>query len=321
MATRPRAQKTPCTRRIVPFGITIPVDLDSLRIFTKVAEQKSFTRAGEQLKLPKSRVSARISALETELGTRLFQRSTRVVELSEDGRRLLPRAEQLLAEADQIETLFQVSRGLRGTVRVDLPVNLACDVVIPRLPEWFATYPNVELLFSTTDRRVDVLREGFDCVVRVGALVDSTLLARKIGTLELANAASPDYLERHGVPRSPDDLERHLVVHYSLRFGSDAPSFEWQADGVVHEHPMNSVLTVNNADAYRTACLAGLGIIQAPRIGLDSAFANGQLVEILPSFRAAPMPVSIVHAYGRGVPRRVRAAMTWLAKVLAPRCS
>ncbi len=297
------------------------MDLELLRVFVKVAEQRSFTRAAEQLEMPKSRVSTHVAALEAALGTRLFQRSTRVVELSTDGAELLPRAERLLAEADELGAMFHAPRALRGTVRVDLPINLARDFVIPRLPELFATYPQLEVLLSSTDRRVDLLREGFDCVVRVGALADSGLVARRIGALALTNCVSPGYAKKHGLPHTLEDLERHYAVHYSLRFGADAASFEWQDGDRVRERPMKSLLTVNNADAYRAACVAGLGLIQAPRIGVESALATGLLLEVLPTYQAAPMPVSIVHPYRRGAPQRVRAVMAWLAEMLGPRCA
>lgn len=297
------------------------MDLELLRVFVKVAEQRSFTRAAEQLEMPKSRVSTQVAALEAALGTRLFQRSTRVVELSTDGAELLPRAERLLAEADELGAMFHAPRTLRGTVRVDLPINLARDFVIPRLPELFATYPQLEVLLSTTDRRVDLLREGFDCVVRVGALADSTLVARRIGVLELVNCVSAGYAKKHGVPRTLEQLDEHHAVHYSLRFGADTASFEWHDGAKTHERPMKSLLTVNNADAYRAACLAGLGLIQAPRIGVDAALATGLLLEVLPDYQATPMPVSLVHPYRRGAPQRVRAVMAWLAEMLGPRCA
>lgn len=295
------------------------MDLERLRIFVKVAELQSFTRAGEQLKMPKSRVSMRVSELEADLGSRLLQRSTRVVRLTPDGEQFLPRARRLLSEAEDLGAMFHAPSTLRGTVRVDLPINFARDVIIPRLPEFFAVHPQVEILLSTTDRRVDVVREGFDCVLSVGTLADSGLVSRRLGMLPLVNCASASYVQRYGVPRSLDELDRHLVVHYSLRLGNDAPSFEWVDGELVRETPMRSLLTVNNADAYRTACLAGLGIIQAPRAGLEAALATGALVEVLPEHRAAPMPVSLVHPHARNVPRRVRAVMGWLAQALAPR--
>ncbi len=295
------------------------MDLDALRVFLKVAELSSFTAAGDQLKMPKSRVSTRVAELEAHLGSRLFQRSTRVVRLTADGEQLLPRARRLVADAEDLEAMFQAPSTLRGVVRVDLPINIARDMVIPKLPELLALHPQLEIVLSTTDRRVDVVREGFDCVLSVGSLSDSGLVTRRLGFLTLANCVSAAYAAQHGTPKSIDDLDRHLVVHYSMRLGNDAPSFEWAVGETVRERPMKSVVTVNNADAYRAACVAGLGIIQAPRIGLDASIASGVLLEVLPQHTAAPMPVSMVHPHGRSVPRRVRAVMAWIAQQVTPR--
>ncbi|KYF74566.1 LysR family transcriptional regulator [Sorangium cellulosum] len=294
------------------------IDLESLKIFVKVAELGSFTRAGEHLGMPKARVSLRLKALEAELGTRLLQRSTRVVRLTPDGEELLPRARRLALEADDLGAMFQAARALRGRVRIDLPVNFARDVIIPRLPELLARHPALEVLLSTTDRRVEPLREGFDCVLRIGAPGDPGLVGRRLGALRMINCASPSYLREHGTPRRLEDLDRHLVVHYSLTLGADAPSFEHPHEGGYRERPMRSVVTVNNADAYRAACLAGLGIIQAPRAGVLASITAGALVEVLPALTCAPMPVSLLHTHGRSVPRRVRAVMSWLAEVLSP---
>lgn len=294
------------------------MDLDALRVFVKVAELASFTRAGEQLGVSRSRTSLRVRALEDDLGCTLFQRSTRVVRLTADGEALLARARRLLDECDEIEAMFHPPSGLRGLVRVDLPVNFAREVVIPRLPELLAAHPRLEVFVSTTDRRVDVLREGFDCVLRVGALDDSSLVARRLGMLPMVNCASPAYLRRHGVPLSLDDLDAHLVVHYATGRAGETPTFEHVDDGRTRERPMRSAVTVNSADAYRAACLAGLGIIQAPRTGMLGALAAGDLVEVLARHVCAPMPVSIVHAHGARVPRRVRAVMNWLAQSMSP---
>ncbi len=295
------------------------MDLDALRIFVKVAELSSFTAAGGQLKMPKSRVSMRVSELEASLGSRLLQRSTRVVRLTPDGEQLLPHARRLLADAEDLAVMFQAPSGLRGTVRVDLPITIARDFVIPRLPELYALHPQLEVVLSTTDRRVDVVREGFDCVLSVGSLADSGLVTRRLGVLTLVNCVSAGYATRHGTPRTLDELDRHLVVHYSVRLGNEAPSFEWVEGGAVHERRMKSVVTVNNTDAYRAACLAGLGLIQAPRIGVDASLRSGLLVEVLPRHLAAPMPVSLVHPYGRSAPKRVRAVMAWIAQQVTPR--
>ncbi|MFM2417489.1 MAG: hypothetical protein RL385_2212 [Pseudomonadota bacterium] len=294
------------------------MDLDSLRAFVRVAELGSFTRAAEQLGLAKSRVSSRVDALETALGTKLLLRTTRAVSLTPDGALLLGRARGLVRDADELAGLFSAPRALRGTVRVDLPIHLARALVIPRLPELFAAHPELSLVLSTTDRRVDVVREGFDCVLRVGTLGDSRLVSRRLGALPMVACASPAYLLKYGTPRTPADLVQHRVVHYAARLDGGAPSFDYREGRRSVSVPMQSSLTVNAADAYTAACLAGLGIIQSPRVGLASHLATGSLVEVLPDYRASAMPVSLLHAHGRSVPKRVRAVMDFLARVLAP---
>jgi DNA-binding transcriptional LysR family regulator len=292
------------------------MDLDALRIFVRVAELASFTRAAEQLGMPKARVSLRVQALEAELGIRLLHRTTRTVRTTPDGDQFLARARRLVVDAEELAAMFQAPRTLRGLVRIDLPVNLSREVVIPRLPELLALHPQLELQLSTTDRRVELIREGFDCVVRVGTLPDSELVVRRLGVLAIANCVSPSYVHRYGAPRGLDELDRHLLVHYSLTLGGDPPVFEYRDGDRDRAQPMRAIVTVNHTDAYRAACLAGLGIIQVPRFGVRDQLANGSLVEVLPEWPCAPMPVSLVHGHGRTVPKRVRAVMTWLAQVV-----
>lgn len=294
------------------------LDLDSVRIFLRVAELASFTHAADQLRIPKSKASLEVRALEEQLGVRLFQRTTRMVRLTADGEKFLVRARRLAADAEDLESMFSAPSMLKGPVRIDLPVAIARNVVFPRLPELLTLHPRLELLVSTTDRRVEVAREGFDCVLRVGAMPDSGLVGKRLGVLPMANYVSPGYLHQRGVPRAIDDLDDHFVVHYSQTLGADEPSFEWVDGAEVRERPMRALLTVNSTDAYEGACIAGLGIIQAPKWGPNAALESGLLLEVLPDFRCASMPVTLVHAHGRNVPRRVRAVMGWLAGLLEP---
>jgi DNA-binding transcriptional LysR family regulator len=293
------------------------VELTEIRMFLKVAELGSFTRAAQHLGVSKARVSLGVSALEEEVGSRLFQRTTRAVRLTPDGEQFFARARRLVLDADALSSLFQSPRTLRGNVRVDLPIALARTLIIPRLPEFLAAHPQLTLMLSTTDRRVDVVREGFDCVLRIGTLSDSGLLARKLGNLAMVNCASPAYLHEHGTPHTLEDLRGHLIVHYSLTF-ADEPSFEYPDGAGYRQWPMRSVVSVNGSDSYLTACLAGLGIIQAPRSGMLASLVSGALVEVLPQYRCAPMPVSLVHAHTRQVPARVRAVMSWIASLMTP---
>jgi DNA-binding transcriptional LysR family regulator len=295
------------------------MDFEALRIFVTVADLASFTRAAERLGVAKARVSTAVQQLEAGVGTRLLQRTTRTVRLTSDGEQFLDRARALLADAERLHGLFRAAGGaLRGRLRVDLPTILARDVVVPRLPEFLAAHPQLELALSTTDRLVDVVQEGFDCVLRVGGLADSTLVARSLGALPMINAASPAYLARHGTPRTLAELDLHRVVHYSAALTERGAGWEYREGGAVRLRPMRSALVVNGTDAYQAACLAGLGLIQAPAPSLRPLIASGRLVEVLPEHTAAPLPVSLLYPDRRQLAPRVQALMGWLTQVLAP---
>lgn len=293
------------------------MDLQELRVFARVAELGSFSRAADQLGLAKGRVSAAVQQLELEVGARLLHRTTRQVRLTEDGELFLERCSELLADAEQLHAMFQPApAGLRGRVRVDLPASFARDVVIPRLPEFLAEHPLLEIGISTTDQRVDVVREGFDCVLRVGTLVDSELVARPLGVLRMANVASPAYLRAHGTPRTLEDLARHRVVHYAGHLGVRGAGWDYEEGGAARHLPMKASVVVNSTDAYQAACLAGLGLIQAPARGTRALVAAGRLVEVLPDLLPAPMPVSLLYPHRRQVPPRVQAVLQWIEQVV-----
>lgn len=295
------------------------LDLTALRVFLQVAELAHFSRAADELGLPKGRVSQIVRELEARLGTRLFQRTTRRVSLTPDGELLAERARALLADAGEIEALFQQDQQLGGRLRVDLPVRLALDVVLPALPGFLAAHPALQVELSCTDRRVDLVEEGFDCVLRVGAVHDAMLVARPVGELRMLNLASPAYLAAHGTPRHPDELltQGHMLVHYSQTWADRRPRFDWvDADGRAHSLALPARISVNHTDAYETAALAGMGLIQAPCVGMRAALAQGRLVRVLPGFEPAPLPVRLVMSQRRHTPRRVRLFMDWLTALL-----
>jgi DNA-binding transcriptional LysR family regulator len=295
------------------------LDLTALRVFLQVAELAHFSRAADELGLPKGRVSQIVRELEARLGTRLFQRTTRRVSLTSDGELLADRARALLADAGEIEALFQQDQQLAGRLRVDLPVRLALDVVLPALPGFLAAHPALQVELSCTDRRVDLVEEGFDCVLRVGTVHDAMLVARPVGALRMLNLASPAYLAAHGTPRHPDDLltQGHMLVHYSQTWADRRPRFDWvDAEGRAHGLALPARISVNHTDAYETAALAGMGLIQAPCVGMRAALADGRLVRVLPGFEPAPLPVRLVMSQRRHTPRRVRLFMDWLTALL-----
>jgi DNA-binding transcriptional LysR family regulator len=291
--------------------------LELLRTFVRVSEMSSFTLAGESLGLPRSTVSEHVQALETLVGARLLQRTTRRVQVTQDGLVLYERSKDLLSNMDEIEGLFrQDAASLTGRIRFDMPHFLARQMVLPRLPEFMALHPNLELEISTSDRRVDLQREGFDCVVRVGVQPDQSVVARHVCDFAMVNCASPAYLQRYGVPESLEDLAQHRMVHYVGVLGSRSDGFLYELEGKEQRLPMAGSVTVNSTDAYEGACLGGFGLIQAPLNGMQKHLLSGEMVAVLPQFNAPSMTVSLLYARQRHLPMRVRAFMDWLANTI-----
>jgi len=297
--------------------------LDAMRIYVQVAELASFTQAADSLNLAKANVSAAVKQLEAELGTRLLHRTTRSVQMTQDGLLFYERSKDLLSDMNELHSLFQQDdMHLQGRLRVDLPVGIAKNILLPKLPEFLQQYPHLEIELSSTDRRVDVVREGFDCVMRIGPLDDNHLIARPLGMLRQINLASPAYLKLVGTPMHLKDLEQHFLIHYSNNLGNSVQQrqlgFEYLDQGKLHTIPMRGKLTVNNSDAYQAACLAGFGLIQAPEIGVQHLIQDGKLVEILRDYQVPTLPVSLLYADRRHIAKRTQKFMEWTKQSLAP---
>ena len=293
--------------------------LDRMQIFARVAELASFTQAAQVLGIPKANASLAVQQLEAQLGTRLLHRTTRRVQLTQDGQAYYERCKDLLDDVEELQTLFAHPEGaaLRGRVRIDMSTGIARQLVLPRLPELLQRHPLLEVELSSTDRRVDLVREGFDCVIRVGPVNEPGLVARPLGNVRVATCASPGYLARKGTPRSLDDLAQHELVHYVSTLGSRSAGFETDdGNGGARFHVMAGRVTVNSAEAYLGACAAGLGLIQAPLLGVRELIDRGLLVEVLPDHPAPPMPVTLLYAHRRHLSQRVRVVMDWLAAVV-----
>lgn len=291
--------------------------LELLRTFVRVTELSSFTQAGESLGLPRSTVSEHVQALEELLGARLLQRTTRKVQATQDGRVLYERSKDLLSHMEELEGLFRQDEAqLAGRIRVDMPNVMARELILPRLPEFMDLHPLIELEISSTDRQVDLLAEGFDCVLRVGAQPDQSVVARLLCSMPMINCASAAYLKRHGVPRTLADLAHHQLVHYVRPLGSRSPGFEYAQGNKVQRIPMAGRVTVNSTDAYRAACIGGFGLTQVPALGIHDQLASGELVAVLPDYPAPALDVSLLYAGQRHLPLRVRVFMDWLAATL-----
>jgi DNA-binding transcriptional LysR family regulator len=291
-----------------------------MRVFVRVAETASFTRAAEQLRLPKPTVTIAVQQLEARLRVRLLNRTTRKVALTEEGATYRARCARILADIEESDALFARRGGrLHGTVRLDVPERLTALYLMPALPEFVRDHPDLELIVSATDRFTDLVQNGIDCVVRVGAPGRSSMTVRNLGRVEQANVASRAYVERTGLPRTLADLKAHLTVGFHSGDGAHDYDFEHVEGGVTRHVPMRGHVAVSSSSAYLAACVAGLGIIQAPRHALEPELRSGELVEFLPDYRPAPLPISILHAQGRRLAPRVRAVVDWLTATLGPR--
>ncbi|MDC6167348.1 LysR family transcriptional regulator [Paucibacter sp. XJ19-41] len=296
--------------------------LDQYRVFVQVAEMGSFIKAAHALDLPRATVSAAVQQLEEKVGARLLNRTTRQVHLTTDGTQLLERLRPLLAEAEEVEQLFQSSqRQVGGLLRIDVPSRIARRLIAPALPGLLRRYPRLQLMLGSTDRAIDLVQEGVDCAVRVGALHDSSLVARPLGRVALVNCASAAYLREHGQPQTPEDLMTggHWAVGYaSPTSGRELP---WEvldaAQGLQLLAPPSRVI-VNNAESYIAACRAGMGLIQIPRFDVPQLLDRGELVELLPAHRAPAMPVSLLYPHRRQRSRRLLAFVEWFSALMAP---
>lgn len=291
--------------------------IELCRIFMQVVDSASFTRAAASLGLPRSTVSAAISELERRVGARLLHRTTRRVAATADGAAFYALGAQLVAAMEEAENLFRDNRAQQaGIVRVDVPGRIGRLVIAPALPDFLDSHPLIDIELGVTDRTVNLVEERVDCVLRVGPLPDSSLIARHIGDLPLINVASPAYLQRHGTPHTPDDLAGHMAVRYASPAHGGVEQWEWIADGKLLRRPLQARVTVNNAEAYIACCLAGLGLIQIPAYDVRQHLAAGELVAVMPRHRAPPLPITLLYPHRQHLATRVRLFADWLDALL-----
>ncbi|HRF84129.1 MAG: LysR family transcriptional regulator [Proteobacteria bacterium] len=291
--------------------------IDLFRVFTRVVDAGSFTRAADSLGLPRSSVSAAVAELEGRVGARLLHRTTRKVAPTHDGAAFYERCLRVIADVEETERLFrQGDAKPSGKLRVDVPGRIGRLVVAPALPAFLDEFPGIDLILGATDRAVDLVEESVDCVLRVGPLTDSGLIARTVGTLPLINVASPGYLARHGLPAGPDDLANHWAVNYASPASGRVEAWEWMEGGNLHTLPMRARVTVNSAEACIACCLAGLGLVQIPAYDVRRHLEAGELVEVMPDHRAEPLPMTLLYPHRRHLSHRVRVFADWLERLL-----
>lgn len=294
--------------------------IERFRIFARVVDCASFTRAADQLGLPRSTVSAAVAELEQRLGTRLLQRSTRRVSTTADGDAFHARCVRLIAEVEDAEALFREDGALpSGILKFDVPSRIGRRVIAPALPDFFARYPGIELDLGMGDRAVSLVEDGCDGVLRVGQLGDSSLVARALGMLDFINVAAPGYLATHGTPQAPADLEAHRAVNYASPSSGRVEPWEWQDGAVLRTLPMRGWVRVNTAEASIACCLSGLGLLQIPRYDVQDHLDAGQLIEVMPEHRAQALPVTLLHPHRQHRARRLQVFLDWLVPLLHQR--
>ena len=291
--------------------------IDLFRVFARVVELASFTRAADSLAMPRSSVSAAIAELEGRVGARLLHRTTRKVSPTQDGVAFYERVLRVIADVEETEGLFR-QKGTKpsGKLRIDVPGRIGRLIIAPALPAFLDAYPDIDIDLGATDRAVDLVEERIDCVLRVGPRVDSGLIAAPVGELLLINVASPSYLARCGEPESPDDLDHHWAVNYASPSTGRIEPWEWLEGGVMRTRPMRGRVTVNNAEAYIACCLAGLGLIQIPAYDVRDHLDAGELIEVMPGYRAEPLPMTLLYPHRRHLSRRVQVFADWLIDLL-----
>jgi DNA-binding transcriptional LysR family regulator len=291
----------------------------AMQAFVQVVEMGSFTKAAESLQLNKTSVTQLVQQLEARLRVRLLNRTTRKVNVTADGAIYYERAVRLLADLDDAETsLSHASVSPRGRLRVDVPSPLACTVLVPALPDFHAQYPDIQIDLGASDRMVDLIGEGVDCVVRGGELTDLSLMARRVGDLRLGVYAAPSYLKSVGAPAHPQELAgpHHYIVGYSwARIGKAMP-YAMRRNGERINVQGRHVITVDDGNAYLAAGLAGLGVLWLPDYMARKHVACGELTSLFPDWRLDPMPLYVAYPPNRHVSVKLRVFIDWVADLM-----
>lgn len=294
--------------------------LDTLMLFTRIVETGSFSRAAEMLDLTRPMATKAIQDLEARVGVRLLERTTRQVRTTHDGLAYYQRCVHVLSELDDAEaSLRHVAANPRGTLRVDMSGSQAMRIVLPEIHDFRARYPHIELVVSSGDRLVDLVREGVDCVIRGGHLRDSNLIARRLAVMPQVLCASPAYLTKFGVPRHPLDLARHQMVKFFASSGGIDYPLTLIVDGVPQDFSLAGWMSVSDAENYGLCALQGCGIVQLPRFHVEDDLKAGRLVQLLPEWQSPGMTLSALYPNRQQLSPRVRVFVEWLSQLYAQR--
>ncbi|SCK60420.1 DNA-binding transcriptional regulator, LysR family [Variovorax sp. HW608] len=292
--------------------------LSSMRVFVRTVDLGSISAAAGELALSSQLAGKQIRALEESLGVKLLNRTTRRQSLTDEGRLFYERATNILAEMEAAQAQIDESRSLpRGRLRISAPITFGSRALAPRLARFMKEYPEVTVELSLTNRTVDLVDEGFDVVFRTGDLPDSGLIARRLAPHRLVLCAAPDYLKKSGVPRTPEDLQRHeclVFAHTSMRT-------QWSFNGPKGSVtiPINGRFSTDSGEALRAAAIAGLGVILQPSELLAEDIQAGRLTRLLAKYEPSPRPLHALYAPDRRMTPKLRSFLDFAAKEFGSR--
>jgi LysR family transcriptional regulator, regulator for bpeEF and oprC len=292
--------------------------LHAMKVFTRVVETNSFTHAADTLGLPRPSVTLMIQQLEQHLKVRLLNRTTRRVDVTPEGAGYYERCTRILTDIEEAEGAFgNAGRAPHGKLRVELPAALGSPVNRLRLRDFQKLYPEIDLMLRVEDGRSDLLQEGIDCAIRIGALDDSSRVARRVGSYQLVTVASPIYLQRCGTPQTIEDLENHVGINYSCNSFGRVMGMNFEVDGQAVKVRMKGSLSANTADAHLESALEGMGVVRTGRYLALPYLQSGRLTEILADYLPPPLPISTLYPHSRHLSLTVRVFVDWVAKIFS----
>ncbi len=289
----------------------------AMEVFVQVVDAGGFTRAAENMQLPKATVSTLVQGLETALAVKLLHRTTRQVSVTSDGAAYYERCLRILSDVREAEESLSNNRASpSGRLRVDISTGMANDLLIPALPDFFARYPDIRLDLGCSDRAIDLIEEGVDCAIRGGNLPDSALIARRIGVLHFVVAGTPAYFAKHGRPLHPNDLVNHRCINYFSSKTGKTMDWDFVRGDETIFIPAPACLAVNDSTVYMTAGMQGLGLVQMASYKVEPLVSTGQMELVLEDWSSEPMPINIVYPENRHLSAKVRVFVEWVADLL-----
>ncbi|MEG3768521.1 LysR family transcriptional regulator [Alteromonas sp. 14N.309.X.WAT.G.H12] len=285
--------------------------IDAMKVFNRVFERRSFAAAAEDLNLPSSTVSDVIKKLEAKVGVVLLERTTRQVTPTIDGEAFYKRCLSIIQDVEDAES-FLSGVNPKGALRVDVHGTLARHFLVDKLPQFLGAYPDIELFLSEGDRISDVIREGIDCVLRVGKFHSDELIAKHIATLQEVTVASPSYLKKFGFPANYKELKNHKMVGFRATGSSKPMPLEFCIEGAIETLEIDTSLIVNSAETMVMSARCGLGIIQVPKYHVQKDIRDGLLIPLLEDTPPSPTPVSLLYPRNRKYASRVKVFIDWV---------